>query len=52
VLSDAVGALEQPDAGSWWGRRKRERERMARLEAALRAAHAAADAGSSEDAAG
>jgi hypothetical protein len=45
VLADAVGAIEEPAAGGWWGRRQRERERMARLEAALRAAHAAADAG-------
>lgn len=47
VLSDAVETIEQPDAGGWWGRRKRERERTARLEAALRAAHAAAEAGES-----
>jgi hypothetical protein len=45
VLADAVEAIEEPAAGGWWGRRQRERERMARLEAALRAAHAAADAG-------
>jgi hypothetical protein len=45
VLSDAVEAMAEPEAGGWWGRRQRERERMARLEAALRAAHAAADAG-------
>lgn len=47
VLADAVEAIEEPAAGGWWGRRQRERERMARLEAALRAAHAAADAGAS-----
>ena len=45
VLSDAVEAMAEPEAGGWWGRRQRERERMARLETALRAAHAAADAG-------
>lgn len=48
VLADAVEAIAEPDAGGWWGRRKRERERLARMEAALRAAHAAADAGTSE----
>jgi len=50
VLADAVEAIEEPAAGGWWGRRQRERERMARLEAALRAAHAAADAGAPETA--
>ena len=45
VLSDAVEAMAEPEAGGGWGRRQRERERMARLETALRAAHAAADAG-------
>jgi excisionase family DNA binding protein len=49
VLSDAMGVMAEPDSGPWWGRRKRERERLARMEAALRAAHAAADAGASED---
>ena len=50
VLSEAVDAIAEPVAGGWWGRRQRERERMARLEAALRAAHAAADAGAPETA--
>lgn len=50
VLTDAVEAIAEPVAGGWWGRRQRERERMARLEAALRAAHAAADAGAPETA--
>lgn len=48
VLADAVEAMTEPEAGGWWGRRKRERDRLARVEAALRAAHAAADAGTSE----
>lgn len=52
VLSDAVEAMAEPDAGGWWGRRRRERERLARMEAALRAAHAAADAGTTEDPSG
>lgn len=52
VLADAVEALEEPDAGGWWGRRQRERERIARLEAALRAAHSAAEAGEPEDVSG
>lgn len=42
VLADAVEHIEAGDAGGWWGRRKRERERLAALEAALRAARAAA----------
>jgi len=66
VLTDAVESIADPpevpleDAGAgWWGRRKREKERAAHLEAALReaqsalreaqaslrAAHAAAEAG-------
>jgi hypothetical protein len=52
VLSDAVEAMAEPESGSWWGRRKRERERLARIEAALRAAHAAADAGAPGDVSG
>jgi len=42
VLGDALEVIGEPVAGGWWGRRGRERERMARLEAALRAAAAVA----------
>ncbi len=42
VLGNALEVLGEPNAGGWWGRRTRERERMARLEAALRAAAAVA----------
>jgi hypothetical protein len=53
VLAQAVerpdAAVPAPDAGGWWGRRRREREqlaamraRIAEVEAALRSAHAVA----------
>jgi hypothetical protein len=49
VLSDAMDAMAEAESGPWWGKRRRERERLARIEAALRAAHAAADAGAPGD---
>ncbi len=45
VLGGALEVIAEPDTGGWWGRRTRERERMARLEAALRAAAAVAGEG-------
>ena len=48
VLADAVEHIETADNGGWWGRRRRERERLAALEAALRAAKAAAGDGTTD----